>query len=111
MKLVIIVLNKTEFLEDLLTAFLEIGVSGATVVDSVGMGRILSHDVPIFTGLRSAFPGTSPVNKTILVVTQDGMVDDIMTVIDDVCGSFDDAGTGLVFVLPVEASRGMGEGL
>jgi nitrogen regulatory protein PII len=111
MKLVTIVLNKTEFLEDLLTAFLEIGVSGATVIDSVGMGRILSHDVPIFTGLRSAFPGTSPVNKTILVVTNDGLVDDILTVIDDVCGSFEDAGTGLVTVMPIDEVRGLGRGL
>jgi len=71
MKLVVIVLNNTEHLEDLLTAFLEIGVSGSTVIDSVGMGRILSHDVPIFAGLRSTFPGTSPVNKTILTVTSD----------------------------------------
>jgi len=111
MKLVVIVLNKTEYLEDLLMAFLEIGVSGATVVDSVGMGRILSHDVPIFTGLRSAFPGTSPVNKTILVVTAEEMVADILTAIDDVCGSFEAPGTGLIFVLPIEIVRGLGEGL
>jgi nitrogen regulatory protein PII len=111
MKLVMIVLNKPEFLEDLLTAFLEIGVSGATVVDGVGMGRILSHDVPIFTGLRSAFPGTSPVNKTILVVADDSIIDDILTATEDVCGSFEDPGTGLIFVLPVEVARGMGEGL
>jgi nitrogen regulatory protein PII len=111
MKLVIIVLNKPEFLEDLLMAFLEIGVSGATVVDGVGMGRILSHDVPVFTGLRSAFPGTSPVNKTILVVAEDGLVDDILTATDDVCGSFEGPGTGLIFVLPVDIARGVGEGI
>jgi nitrogen regulatory protein PII len=111
MKLVVIVLNRTEHREDLLTAFLETGISGATVIDSVGMGRILSHDVPIFSGLRSAFPGTSPVNKTIFVVTEDGTVEDILTVIDDVCGSLDEPGTGLVFVLPVDAVRGIGRGL
>lgn len=111
MKLVVTVLNKTEYLEDLLTAFLEIGVSGATVIDSVGMGRILSHDVPIFTGLRSAFPGTSPVNKTIFAVTEDAMVEDILAVVDDVCGNLEEAGTGLVFVLPVDAVRGVGRGL
>ena len=111
MKLVVIVLNKTEHLEDLLTAFLEIGVSGATVIDGVGMGRVLSHDVPIFAGLRSAFPGTSPLNKTVFVVTEDDLVDDILTVIDDVCGTFEKPGTGLVFVLPVDGVRGIGTGL
>jgi nitrogen regulatory protein PII len=111
MKLVTIVLNKIELLEDLLSAFLEIGVSGATVIDSVGMGRILSHDVPIFAGLRSAFPGTSPVNKTIFVVTDDAMLDDILTVIEDVCGDLTKPGTGLVFVVSVEHALGMGSGI
>jgi nitrogen regulatory protein PII len=111
MKLVGIVLNRTEHLEDLLTAFLEIGVSGATVIDSVGMGRILSHDVPIFAGLRSAFPGTSPGNKTVIAITADEMVKDVMAVVEDVCGSFDEPGSGLVFVLPVDLVRGMSPAL
>jgi nitrogen regulatory protein PII len=111
MKLIVIMLNKTEFLEDLLLAFLEIGVTGATVIDSVGMGRILSHDVPVFAGLRSAFPGASPGNKTILVVADKGVIDDILTVVDDVCGSFDEPGAGLVFVLPIETARGLNPGL
>jgi len=111
MKLVVIVLNNIERLDDLLSAFLEIGVSGSTVVDSVGMGRILSHDVPVFAGLSSAFPGTSPVNKTIFTVTPDTLVDDVLTVIEDVCGTFEESGTGLVFVLPVDTVRGIGTGL
>jgi nitrogen regulatory protein PII len=111
MKLIVTILNKTENLEDLLTAFLEIGVSGSTVVDSVGMGRVLSHDVPIFAGLRSAFPGSSPVNKTIITVTEDDRVEDVLTAIEDVCGTLEGPGTGLVFVLPVEAARGLGHGL
>jgi nitrogen regulatory protein PII len=106
MQLILIILNRTELLEDLLSAFLEIGVSGATVVNSVGMGRILSHDVPIFAGLRSAFPGTSPANKTILVVTEDAMVDTALAAVEDVCGSFEQQGSGLVVVLPVGAVYG-----
>ncbi len=111
MKLVVTVLNKIELLEDLLSAFLEIGVSGATVIDSVGMGRILSHDVPIFAGLRSAFPGTSPVNKTILVATEEGLVEDILAVVEDVCGDLSKPGTGLVFVVPMDIAKGMGSGI
>jgi nitrogen regulatory protein PII len=111
MKLIVIVLNNTEHLDDLLSGFLEIGVTGSTVIDSVGMGRILSHDVPVFAGLSSAFPGTSPINKTIFTVTEEELVDDVLTVIEDVCGTFEGSGTGLVFVLPVDLVRGMGTGL
>jgi nitrogen regulatory protein PII len=101
-KLVVIFLNRVEYLEDLLTAFLEIGVGGATVIDSVGMGRIISHQVPIFAGLRSAFPGSSPSNKTILAVVEDEQVGELATIAEDVCGSFSEPGTGLMIVLSVE---------
>lgn len=101
MKLVVIFLNKVEYLEDLLTAFLEIGVSGATVLDSVGMGRIISANVPIFAGLRSAFAGSSPSNKTILAVVEDDLVGEMADLLEDVCGSFSEQGSGLMIALPV----------
>lgn len=109
MNAVVIVLNRPEYLEDVLGAFLEIGVTGATVVNSVGMGRILSHDVPIFAGLRSAFPGANPGNKTVFTVVSDELVDDVLEVVDDVCGSFHEPGSGFAFVVPVGAVRGFGE--
>ena len=111
MKLVVIFLNKIEYLEDLLSAFLEIGVGGATVVDSTGMGRIISYNIPIFAGLRDAFPGSSPGNKTILTVVEEEMVEQIATVVQDTCGSFEEPGTGLMFSLPVENVYGFKHGL
>jgi len=39
MKLLILILNRVEKIEKVLEGFLEIGISGATVVDNVGMGR------------------------------------------------------------------------
>jgi len=102
MKLVVIFLNRIEDLEDLLAAFLEIGVSGATVIDTVGMGRIISHDIPIFAGLRDAFPGSSPGNKTILSVVKDELVEKMTEVTQELCGNFEGAGSGLMITLPVE---------
>ncbi|MHC4780321.1 MAG: P-II family nitrogen regulator [Planctomycetota bacterium] len=110
-KLVIIFLNRTELLEDVLEGFLEVGVSGATVIDSVGMGRILSTDVPIFAGIRNLFPGLSPDNKTILIVTKEDMVDNIIAVVEDVCGDLCEAGMGLAVVLPLDRVQGLRPGL
>ena len=106
LKLVVIFLNRVEYLEDLLSAFLEIGVGGATVVDSVGMGHILSHHVPIFAGMRTAFPGSSPANRTILAVVEDDQVGEMIAVAEDVCGSFDEPGLGLLVALPLDQVRG-----
>ena len=52
MKLIIFVLNQEERLEEILEAFLELGINGATILDSIGMGRILAHDIPIFAGFQ-----------------------------------------------------------
>lgn len=110
MKLIIIVLNKVELLEDLLSAFLEIGISGATVIDSNGMGQIITTRIPIFAGLRDAFPGISSVNKTILVVVTEEQVADVEIVLEEVCGNFDQTGTGIYFCLPLDFVRGFRPG-
>jgi len=110
MKLFVIILNKVELLDDLLSALLEIGISGATVLDSTGMGRILTTQVPIFAGLRDAFSGCCPQNKTILTVVTADQIEDMEIVLEDVCGSFDKQGSGIYFCLPLDFVRGFRPG-
>ena len=102
MKLVVIFLNKIEYLEDLLSAFLEIGVSGATVLNSVGMGHIISEHIPIFAGLQDAFAGSSPSNRTILTVVENEMVEKIAEVVEDVCSSHDEPSPAFMFSVSVD---------
>ena len=45
MKLLVIILNKTECLEELLEAFTQNNISGATIIDSKGMlQELYEHD-------------------------------------------------------------------
>ncbi len=106
MKLIIIFLNKIEYLDDLLSAFLEIGVPGATILDSVGMGHIVSHDIPIFAGLRDFFAGSSPTNKTILMVTDKDMIIDIDEVLKDVTGYHKKTGIAKMISVPIDGLFG-----
>ena len=76
MILLVLILNKEEHLEEILELFVELGVSGATIIDSVGMGRILSHDIPIFAGFRSLMRGSRPYNKTIFSIVPEELVPD-----------------------------------
>ena len=110
MKLFVIILNKVELLEDLLSAFLEIGISGATVIDGTGMGQILTSQIPIFAGLRDAFPGTNPVNKTILVVVNEKQIEHIRAVLEDICGNFNKPGKGIFFSIPLDFVEGLNPG-
>ncbi|MDP8240639.1 MAG: P-II family nitrogen regulator [Candidatus Hatepunaea meridiana] len=107
MKLVIIILNREEYLDELLEAFVELDVRGATVVDSVGMGQIISNKFPIFGGLRSLMEGARPYNKTILTVVSEEKVELITAEHQKICGSLDEPGTGLIFTVPVDFVKGL----
>ncbi len=108
MKLFVYILNQPEKLEEVMAGFVEIGITGATIVDSVGMGRILSRDVPIFAGFQSLLSGSRPYNKTIFsVMDDDDKVDRVLRLIEELCGSFDEPGAGIAFVLPLDQVHGL----
>jgi len=104
MKMAIIVLNRIELLEDLLSAFLEIDIPKANVTDSVGMRHIISHDIPIFAGLMDSFTGSSPKSKTIFVNIEDKMTQKLIEVVRDICSDPDETDTGYIMFLPLEKS-------
>jgi nitrogen regulatory protein PII len=108
MHLLVFILNQPDKLEEILEGFLEVGVTGATVVDSLGMGHILASEVPIFAGFKSIFGGATSYNKTILsVIREKEKVEAALDMIEEVCGKLDRAGVGIAFVLPVEEVRGL----
>ncbi len=102
-----LILNKEEFLDEVLEAFLELGIRGATVIDSVGMGRILTVEVPIFAGLRDLLPGSRPYNKTIFTIVEEKKVLKIIEAVEQIIGSLDEPGTGVTFSFKVDNVRGI----
>jgi nitrogen regulatory protein PII len=109
MHLLVLVLNKEEFLEDILTAFVEAGISGATIVDTVGMGRVLAYDVPIFAGLRKTLEGhrSAPYNKTIFtVIPTEAQLHETINLIEEIV-DLNVPGTGLLFVVPITIVKGL----
>jgi nitrogen regulatory protein P-II 1 len=103
----ILVLNREELLQEVLSGFLEIGITGATIVDSMGMGRILAHDIPIFAGLRGMLAGGRPHNKTIFSVLPDRETyDKAAELIEDICGILSNPGNGILFAIPLADVRG-----
>ncbi len=107
MRLAILFLNKMEYLEEILSLFLEIGLSGATVIDSVGMGHIVSQNIPIFAGLRDAFAGSSPNKKIILAVTNEKMVQGMAEVLDNLGRDEEGKAPGFLVSLPIDSIFGL----
>ncbi len=98
---------KEDFLDEVLEAFLELDIRGATVLDSVGMGRILAYEIPIFAGLRTMIPGNRPYNKTIFSVIEEHKVQKLVEAIEQICGDFSNPGTGIMFSVPVQFVKGL----
>lgn len=107
MKLLIAVINHEEKLDEILSGFLELGVTGATLVNSEGMGRVLSSEVPIFAGLPALAAGSRPRNQTLLSVIDDDKVDPVITLLREVCGDLANPATGIVFTVPVDRVEGL----
>ena len=102
-----LVLNKEEHLKEILEAFIELDIRGATIIDSVGMGRILTYEDPIFAGLRELLPGSRPFNKTIFSIINENKVKPLTKAIEQIIGSLDEPGNGIVFTLNVDNVRGL----
>lgn len=108
MQLLIAVINEEEKLDEILSGFLELGVTGATLVNSEGMGRFIAHDVPIFAGLADLAARSRPRNYTIFsVIREPEKVDAVIALLQKVCGNLDDPATGIVFTLPVNRVVGL----
>lgn len=108
MQLLIAVINQEEKLDEILSALVELGVTGATIIASEGMGRVLSHDIPIFAGLETLARRSRPQNQTIFsVIREDEKVDRVIAVLQEICGSFDDPATGIVVTVPVSRVIGL----
>lgn len=111
MNILFLVLNETEYLDDILDAFVEIGVKGATILDSQGMGSALTNggkDTPFFGTLRTLFDNARPYNKTIFTVIEDEEVlEDAVKAVKEILGDMEKPGVGLMFTLPIGKIYGM----
>lgn len=107
MKLLVLILNRTECVTPVLKAWLAEGISGATILDSTGMGRTLSDAVPIFGALRHLTNGERPYNKTIFSVMPDSLIPVAKAAVQKICGDLHQPGTGLMFTVPIDEAIGL----
>jgi nitrogen regulatory protein PII len=113
MYLILFVLNDPDRLEDLLIAWEENGVQGATVLFSTGLGRIREldgwrDDMPLIPSLRDFYEVPENMNRTIFTIVKDeAQVDAVVAATKKVVGELDERETGLLLVLPVARAYGV----
>lgn len=108
MQVCFIVLNKVDCLDDLLKAFSEKNLHGATILDSKGMAHSLDGFTELnFTlSLRMLLNPERKSSKTIFMVVKDEEVDTVVSIVDEVTGGLNHADTGILFTMPVTRLEG-----
>jgi nitrogen regulatory protein P-II 1 len=107
MQLLVAVVNHEEFVDDVLAGFVELGITGATILESRGMGRVLSREAPIFAGVRSLASQSRAENRTLLCVVEDEKADAAIAMVQEVCGDLNRPGAGIAFTVPISRVVGL----
>ncbi|UCD23424.1 MAG: hypothetical protein JSW51_10285 [Gemmatimonadota bacterium] len=107
MELLVCVINEEDKLNDILSGFVELGVTGATVINSRGMARHIP-EAPIFAGLKDVMAGVRPQNATVFsVIESKEKLEAAIELVKGVCGDLTAPGTGILFTLSVNQVIGM----
>ena len=109
MQLLVIVLNKLECLDKLLTALEKEHIPGATILDSRGMAQQLEgHDELRFLGSLRMNPAHKE-NKMIFMVLDGEKVRTVSRVVNEVTGGLDQPDSGILFTVPISYVEGLGK--
>jgi nitrogen regulatory protein PII len=112
--LVVLIVNDPENCEEILEGWEAAGVSGVTILESAGLGRLRRHtlldDVSIMPSIRDLFEFDEVHHRTLLsVVDNQALVDRMVAIAQQVIGDLEQAHTGFLFVVPVIEVHGFGK--
>ena len=110
MQLFVMVLNRTEYLDEIFSRMLEKKIGGATALDSTGMMRVLDGDdvdFPMTGILRQLFNPERRQSKTFFCVLKDEQIPEMMDIINSVTGGLHTPDSGVAFALPLSFVEGV----
>ena len=113
MSMILFVLHDAEKLRDVLDAWEEAGISGATVLFSTGIGRIresqaLRDDMPMLPSLQDFYPIPENLGRTLFTITDDeSLVSKIVEATERVVGDLNEPDRGILTVLPTNGIFGL----
>lgn len=114
MKLLTLILKKTELISDLNDELKNIGIHHGTIIDAKSMTnglRAWSDDSIIIGGvLRRAknFEYNEPC-KILIFILEDEQLEEAKKVIEEVVGDISKPGTAIMFTTPIDFAEGLGK--
>lgn len=112
MYLLIMVLDDSSRLNEVLAAWVQAGILGITILESTGLNRILPRHTasPIFAGFSQMFGSGRVGHHTLLAVIDSlDLAEKAVAATESVLGDLSQPNTGLIWALPVAKTWGMPE--
>lgn len=112
MYVLFIVLNEIQYLSEILVSLKELGIRGATVINTVGSRRLQDEseekDKSFLFKMVESLQGDTKNNRTIFsVIEKDEQIHEAMKAIEEILGGdMTVPNKGIMFVLPVTHFRG-----
>lgn len=113
MFMVLLVLQNTDKLRDILEAWEKAGAPGVTIMNSTGIGRLRQHpslwdDLPLLPRLEDFYKHEELLSRTLFsVVSDEPMVDEIVRATQSILGDLSQPETGLLVVFPLSRVYGL----
>jgi len=112
MQILVLVLNKTEKLDAILTEFAHSNIHGATVLESAGMARILSHkhdedEIPFLASVRAFLNPEREKSNVVFTVINNDQENEAISAIERVLGDLSTKDNGIVFSIPINCAKGI----
>jgi hypothetical protein len=107
--LLIIHLDKTGKMQEILEVFTKNGLTGCTIFDTTGVGHttFLTNDAPAIASMSRLFGPDRQYNKTIFsVIETEELLTKTMDDVQDVVGDFCKPDMGLMYAMPVHHVQG-----
>lgn len=101
--LLFIIVSDPGALDRLITLLLDMGVTGATVIESKGMGAIIREEMPIFSGLAPLLPARTGSRLIMSVTTRQRAAD----VFEAITKELKERERPIAFTTPVAQSLGL----
>ncbi len=111
MFLLVIILNEIEYLQDIIKKMREVGLRGATILESSGSANVVDNDlysVSFLASLVNALEGKSKASRVVIsLIEREEQVKKAMDEIQKILGGdLKKPNLGMMFVLPVTHFRG-----
>ena len=103
-RVLIIILDQPSLMDDIISGFLDLGVPGATILESKGMGQIIRQDMPMFAGLAGLFSENTG-SRVIMSVMSKDIVEDVYKLIEELAAQFEMPKSIICYTMPCDTFK------